>query len=330
MAADSRRQEALARGTQDNYGSMTKLFTLFRLRHGLPVFQPSPSQFSEYIEYLAAAGYVPKTIRSHVTAIKRLHDEKGLPFDAHRSFTIRSHLEGIDKSLAYQVKQAPSITPDQLEALIFTLRKKPGSEPFVFAITLAFTTFIRQANLAPPSPQAFNRNRHTTKRDIVTTKSGLGLVVFWTKTGQIARSPDIIPIPVLKGSPLCPNASWLAYQQATTGVPMDGPLLVTSTSESGRKRKVFQTISLQFLRKVFTQAASEAGLPRGFTLHSLRRGGSLICYKEGASLPDVMLHGTWASDAIWTYLAKESAWTSTVMSAWESITRKRAALHAAN
>ena len=79
MAADSRRQEALARGTQDNYGSMTKLFALFRLRHGLPVFQPSPSQLSEYIEYLAAAGHVPKTIRSHVTAIKRLHDEKCSP-----------------------------------------------------------------------------------------------------------------------------------------------------------------------------------------------------------------------------------------------------------
>ena len=305
---------------------MTRLFALFRLRHSLPVFQPSPSQLSEYIEYLAAAGYVPKTIRSHISAIKRLHEERGLPFDAHQSFLVRSHLGGIDKSLAYQVKQAPSITPDQLEALIIGLRRKAGSEPFVFAITLAFTTFIRQANLAPPSPQAFDRIRHTTRGDIVTMKSGLGLVVFWTKTRQTARAPDIIPIPVLKGSPLCPNASWLAYQQATKGAPMDGPLLVTRTTTTDGKGKVFQTISLQFLRKVFTQAAMEAGLPQGFTLHSLWRGGSLICYKEGASLPDVMLHGTWASDAIWTYLAKESAWSSSVMSAWESITKKRAAM----
>ena len=269
---------------------------------------------------------MPKSIRSHLAAIKRLHAENGLQFSTCQQFSIQAHLAGIDRSLAYHVKQAPSINPEQLELLIKHLCKKPGHQPFVFALTLAFTTFIRQANLAPTSDN-FDRLKHTTRRDIISTKSGLGLVVFWTKTRQTARSPDIIPIPNLKDTIICPTKSWQKYQEYTRGAPLDGPLLVTPTNNYSTmpgNRATFRTITLSFLRQVLALAIDQVGLDKNITLHSFRRGGSLLCYKEGASLPDVMLHGTWTTDAVWTYLAKETAWSSSVMTAWENLSKKRA------
>ena len=228
-AAIKRREHALAQGTQNNYDSINHLYSLFMSRHNLNVYNPSPVQLSEYIEYLAAAGYLPKTIRSHMTAIRRLHDQCGLRCDSLGHFSVVSHLKGIDKSLAYQIRQALSIGPAEVELLFASLRRKPGHQPFVFAITLAFTTFIRQANLAPPSLAAFSRLTHTMRRDIVHTTKGLGLVVFWTKTRQTARSQDIIPIPTLKGSPICPATSWASYQHFTDGAPSTGHCWLPNT-----------------------------------------------------------------------------------------------------
>ena len=224
---------------------------------------------------------MPKTIRSHLAAIKRLHTENGLQFSACQQISKQVHLAGIDRSLAYQVKQAPSINPEQLEMLIHHLSKKPGHQPFVFALTLAFTTFIRQANLAPTSDKHFDRLRHTTRRDIISTKSGLGLVVFWTKTQQTARSPDIIPIPTLRDMIICPTKSWLNYQPYTQGAPLDSPLLVapadTHLTATGNKG-TFRTITLSFLRQVLALAIEQVGLDKNITLHSFRLGGSLVCF----------------------------------------------------
>ena len=107
-----------------------------------------------------------------------------------------------------------------------------------------------------------------------------------------------------------------------------GPLLVTRIVRNNLIH--FETIALPFLHSVFKLAVVEAGLDPRLTLHSQRRGGSLFCYQEGASLPDVMLHGTWSSDTVWSYLAKKSAWSSSVMTAWKNLAEKRAEQHSSH
>ena len=146
----------------------------------------------------------------------------------------------------------------------------------MFALTLAFTTFIRQANLA---------HHHLSNK-------------------KLAKISGV-------------------YQGSSVGRPAVGDTTNNHSTTPGN-RATFRTITLSFLRQVLALAIEQVGLDKNITLHSFRRGGSLLCYKEGASLPDVMLHGTWTTDAVWTYLAKETAWSSSVMTAWENLSKKRA------
>ena len=300
---------------------MTRLCALFMTRHGLPVFNPQAADLLLFLECLAASGYVAKSIRSHLTAIARMHRERSITWQAPHEFAIQTHLAGLDKTLAHRVQQAPVLMPETMELLIAHLARKRGHEPYAFAFMLAYTTFIRQANLAPPSSTAFNRRRHTQRSDIIATSQGLGLTVFWTKTRQKSRAPDVIPIPRLRDSIVCPTTWWFRYKAATRGANPHGPLLVHPERQGDTLH--FRPITLNFLRAVFRSLLAEAEVTQRYTLHSLRRGGSLVCYREGATLPDLMQHGTWASDAIWNYLAKDAVYSSSVMAAWDSLARRR-------
>ena len=286
---------------------MARLYTLYMLHNTLPVYSPSPNQLSEFIEYLA------KAIRAHLTAINRLHLQQGRKMTALKHFMVKSHLTASDKALALPVRQAAALQPEQMEHILRILAGRRHHEPFSFAFALAFTTFVRQSNLAPQSESSFNPAKHTQRKDMVQSKDGLFLAVFWTKTRQHSRTPDLIPLPLLKDSILCPVFHWIKYKDYSRGAPMQGPLLVT-TAQAGAKA-VFTTITLPFLRSVFANLVQEAGLTGQFTLHSLRRGGSQTCYRGGAAISDVMLQGTWTSGAVWDYLAKGISHNSSVMGA---------------
>ena len=234
-----------------------------------------------------------------------------------KHFTVKSHLTALDKALALPVRQAAALQPEQMEHILRILAGRRHHEPFSFAFALAFTTFVRQSNLAPQSESSFNPARHTQRKDMVQSKDGLFLAVFWTKTRQHSRTPDLIPLPLLKDSILCPVFHWIKYKDYSRGAPMQGPLLVT-TAQAGAQA-VSTTITLPFLRSVFANLVQEAGLTGQFTLHSLRRGGSQTCYREGAAISDVMLQGTWTSGAVWDYLAKGISHNSSVIGAWERV-----------
>ena len=284
---------------------MLGLYLAYMCRNKLSPFQPSVLELSEFLEYLVAANYTPKTIKAYITVIRRYHLQQDCAFTAGDSFQIREHLAGIDRTVRHRIRQAPAISPRELKLVLTALRAKNNSEVFIFAFTLAFTTFVRQANLAPHSSRSFDETRHTRRQDIVKTETGYGLRVFWTKTRQQSTAPDIIPLPVLKGDILCPTAAWLRYKKAT--------LLVIKEAQQ------FETVTINLLSEVLRLTRIEADLKKPFTLHSLRRGGTVVCYKEGATIPDLMQHGTWASQAIWAYLAKECTPHSTVMKAWDQI-----------
>ena len=296
---------------------MAKLYTLYMLHHNLPVYSPTPDHLSEFIEYLAANGFGARSIRAHLTAVNRLHLQQGKKMKAQKHFSVTSHLTALDKALASPLRQADALKPEQMELLLHLLAKKKHHQPFSFAFALAFTTFIRQSNLAPLSVKGFNPARHTQRKDVVKATDGFSLVVFWTKTRQQSRTPDLIPIPAPKGSILCPVQLWINYKHYSKGASLKGPLLVTAEQCNGRL--VFTTITLPFLRKVFASLISEAGLIGLYTLHSLSRGGSQTCYKEGAAVSDVMLQGTWSSGAVWDYLAKGLSRESSVITAWEKV-----------
>ena len=53
------------------------------------------------------------------------------------------------------------------------------------------------------------------------------------------------------------------------------------------------------------------------TFHDFRRGGALWAFQNGVPLEHIMHHGTWKSDAIWTYLSSSFTAVSPVAFAFQ-------------
>ena len=167
-------------------------------------------------------------------------------------------------------------------------------------------------------------------KDVVKTPTGYGLSVFWTKTRQKATVPEVIPLPRMKDSIICPTAAWKSYKKRARGVDMSGPLLVITPAQGKSGPEI---IDLPLLSSVFKLAARQAGpVPSVHTAQSQTGGGggSLACYQQGASVPDLMHHGTWALDSIWNYLAREAAPHSSVMHAWQQVAANTAGSNSDN
>ena len=56
-------------------------------------------------------------------------------------------------------------------------------------------------------------------------------------------------------------------------------------------------------RKRLKDISHHLSLPKSLTFHDFCRAGASWAFQNGVPLEHIMKHGTWRSDAIWTYLS---------------------------
>ena len=56
-------------------------------------------------------------------------------------------------------------------------------------------------------------------------------------------------------------------------------------------------------RKHLKDISHHLGLQKSVTFHDFRRAGASWAFQNGVPLEHIMKHGTWRSDAIWSYLS---------------------------
>ena len=169
------------------------------------------------------------------------------------------------------------------------------------------------SNIAPRTLQAYDPRRHTNLRDVIKRGPHLHIRLRWTKTLQSLQQAVYVPVGALPGHQLDPVAAWREYAGAVAAQgaqPPDAPLLLRYTKDGWRP------MSQSLLRSQFNQALQAAGLQhKHYTLHSLRRGGATTAYYAGVPVKDIMIHGTWISDAILLYLKSLPPVASSVVKA---------------
>ena len=75
-------------------------------------------------------------------------------------------------------------------------------------------------------------------------------------------------------------------------------------------------LTISKFRASFHQIMSSAGLSnRGYTPHSLRRGGASFAHQAGVLIPHIKSHGTWRSEAINAYLLSQPKFDTPVAKA---------------
>ena len=295
-AAKRRQRAAYWPGTRAYQRCQLSCYLTFCLTHGLDYVDPSEDTLCLYVEYLAQRFTNPKSVTNYLSAIQLFHNLSGVAASNIHGFQYRTMLRALPLTMRHTPLQRLPIDPRLLAAICRVCDNLSAMGIVLkLAFLVAFFGFLRQSNLAPPSPRTFDPSRHTTRGDVTVQAPGLVIRLKWSKTMQAAGTPVAIPIPAIPGHPLDPVAAYQAMlRQAPTRHPRE-PLLILP---NGRPLCVPQ------LQQALNAILSALGQPAHlYSLHSLQRGGSTTSARAGADYIHVKRHGTWASDSFWDYIA---------------------------
>ena len=168
------------------------------------------------------------------------------------------------------------------------------------------------SNVAAHSRFNVYSSRHFLRQKIIFHHPGAHVLLKWTKTLQQTSSHDLVQIPLLTNSTLCPVQVLQELLQSRP-LPPSFPLFVHN---SPTFHPVIDTSLRDGLRKVLTYL----GIPlSGHGFHTFRRSGATLAYDNNVDLLHIMAHGLWHSSAVWTFLQNASQALSIVTLTFASV-----------
>ena len=174
------------------------------------------------------------------------------------------------------------------------------------AFLLAFFAFLRLSNIAPVSSSSFDPSRHFLRGDIIFGLPGAHVILKWAKAMQSSSKYQVIQIPFLNNSPLCPVSAikaLLSSFPAHKSSPLfllprpSGLSILTSPMISRSLSKILLGLGLN---------------PANFGFHSFHRSGVSWAADHNVPLQNLKAHGGWSSSAINVYLKHTPKASSTV------------------
>ena len=181
------------------------------------------------------------------------------------------------------------------------------SDPSVYKslLLVAYFSFLRLSNLLPHTVGSFDPSRQLTRGDILFSNQGATLLIKWSKTLQTRSDIRTIPLPRLRDSPLCPVTSLYILLQSQSGTTND-PVFPISRSHG------LVPLTDSVARKYLTSLSAMLHLAPKLTFHDFRQSGATWAFQHGVPLQQIMHHGTWKSDAIWSYIQNVPTASSSV------------------
>ena len=148
----------------------------------------------------------------------------------------------------------------------------------------AFFGFLRISNLAPNSTGTFDHTRHLARGDLIFAPPGAHLIIKWSKVMQYRNSHQVIQIPLLNMTKICPVTALTEMMCANRGGNSNTPLFnipytVTAVTQ-GQIRSALGLIH------------NHLQLPLNFlTFHAFRRSGVTLAFNNDVSLQNLKVHG---------------------------------------
>ena len=83
------------------------------------------------------------------------------------------------------------------------------------------------------------------------------------------------------------------------------------------RQKKWVPLTDSVARKHLKDISKALGLHKAFTFHDFRKAGASWAFDQGVPLENIMKHGTWKSDSVWTYLSSSVSATNPVSLAFQ-------------
>ena len=212
------------------------------------------------------------------------------------SYLLSNLIKGVARLSAHVPSSPPTLSArDVRRCADDLLAYGPGGVTARAALLFAVATFLRQSNFV--HGPASTAGHLLTRGDLAFTTEGLHVTMRSSKTIWDARDAVVIPVAAAPGSPYCPVA---ACTQALRLAPAPPTAPVFLWPGTLRPLSASQLITM--IRTVLHRRGHPAWAL--ITLHSLRHTGATLALGHGATLPEIMDHGTWRSKAVHTYLPR--------------------------
>ena len=159
---------------------------------------------------------------------------------------------------------------------------------------LSFYSFLCISNLVPSAVSKFSPLKHLARGDVIFRSHKLVIIVKWSKTMQSAHQVQLITIPAIPRSTMCP-VSTICNLLCLTPKGVNLPLFQVKNTQNWvplTDSRVRRHFSLMFDRLAYS----------GFTLHTFWRSGATFAFSNNVALQNIKRHSTWTSDCEWRYI----------------------------
>jgi hypothetical protein len=209
--ANLSRRRGYADGTLLNLKTQWRAYFLFCIHYAILPLPSSPDTMCLFAQFLSRSLKSIQSVRAYVSAVRTLHLYLSLPCTGFNDFILNLTMRGISRINPHTPNQKMPITPDILLKLFATLDL---SSPLQLALWTSFLfgfyLCARKSNLVIPSPSKFDPTKHLCRADIVTTPTGINVLIKWSKTIQAGERFLVIPLLPIPHSPLCPVNAYCA------------------------------------------------------------------------------------------------------------------------
>lgn len=285
--------QAYRPSTKRQHDYVSRLYTGLADRLQMDYLHPSQELAASFTVFLACNFKTQKSVMSLLSSLISLLDRAGLSTSEFRTQQLRTLNRSISINKRAPTLQRPPIDTTILRRVIDMWRTSgPHTLPLIAAVLLMFTTSVRQSNLLPTSQCLFDGSRQLIWADIEWRSSYIRINIKWGKSQQKACS-RYQKIPLAASADLCLYSTLRSLHDLNHPRP-SSPVIAF------RDRR---PIPINYMRKKWAQATMALGIQgRGFTLHSLRRGGARFLQDSGVTVNGIAHHVGWKSSAMFDYV----------------------------
>jgi len=206
-------------------------------------------------------------------------------------------LKGLRRTMVHATKQAKPMTPDMLKKIHDTLNFSDAYQVSLWSTMLSgFYMMLRKSNLVPKSVKAFKASEQLTRGDIKVNKKALLVYVRWSKTIQFRQKVLKFPILAKPKSRICPVK---AYRDMIKLHPGNEDEPAFSVKDGAKLKPITYRRFNKFIKTCVQNIGYD---PKGYSSHSLRRGGATWAMQQGVPSELVAIYGDWASECYKRYI----------------------------
>jgi len=281
--------------TSQHYTSNFRLWLAFCIKQNINLTNIEHWHVVAFIQLLNQSRLSFNTILSYMSAIKHNLNKFGYSTSPFQHPLVLQMLKSCAHNIAAPITVKVIFDVPLMHSIIQTTLSLPNGPIYASLFLLSFHGFFRISNLVPPSAKSFSITKHLARGDIIFAPPGAHVVLKWSKTIQ-NRAGRIIQLSAVPGSPLCPIAALNRFLAVNPAHP-NQPFFSTASLPQGTAT---QYSTRQVLKTVLQLLAIN---PSSASFHTFRHSGATLAFQLGVPLHHIQAHGTWQSDAIWTYLS---------------------------